>query len=431
MVLFISAFCARAADIPNPFPPQDVSVTMLANGLRLVVKEDHTLPIVAVVATIHGGSGADANSRGIAHVLEHLIFQGTKRYPAPLAPQAALEQVGGISNAVTSRDALRIQAAIPAGKADLLVNVLYDLLMQPLLSDARFEKERATILAEIQQDAEDPITGALSVAYMTSYKAHPYRYAPSGSINDTLWLTAAQVRAFHKRWFVTKNISLVFVGDITPAKAKALLATNFGLVTPAAPPALPPAETATVSMGRQHVQASHGDTYQAMAFAAPPGSDFTAMVATDILLTLLVDGPDAVLPAWYARQHVTPRDFGGEFVSTRAPGRLIIWAQTEPEKAVALREATLAYLKRLDAGDLDEDTFEFARRRLAMSFVLDNESYLQQASTLAFYESLGGAKLACRYIPDINAITADQVCAATPTTLRGWATVGAAPEEGR
>lgn len=431
MLCCIGAFCARAAEMPNPFPPADVSVTTLANGVRLVVKEDHSLPIVAVVVAVHGGSGAEAGNRGAAHVLEHLLFQGTKRYPEALAPQAALEQVGGISNAITSRDALRIQAAIPAAKADLLVNVLYDLVMQPLLSDARFEKERATILAEIQDEADDPVTSALGAGYLCSYTAHPYRYAPSGSVNDLLWLTLPQVRAYQKRWFVAKNISLVFVGDITLAKAKALVSANFGKAPASAPPALPPAETAPHPVGRLHVKGPQAATWQAMAFAAPPSSNFTAMVATDVLLTLLVDGPDSILPEWYARQGVSPTDFGGEFVSTRAPGRLLIWAQTRPDKAVPLREATLGLLKRIEAGELDTEALELARRRLALAFVLDNESYLQQASTLAFYESLGGAKLACRYIPTINAITTEQVSAAAPTTLQGWATTGTAPEGGR
>lgn len=431
IIFMVGAFCARAGEIPNPFPAQAISVTTLENGMRLVVKEDHSLPIVAMVVAVHGGSATDTASRGIAHYLEHLVFQGTKHYPEPLAPQQALEQAGGVSNAVTNRDALDFQAAIASDKSALLVNVLYDVVMLPLLTDDRFEKERPIILAEIQREDDDPVTTALSNAYRISYKAHPYRNSPKGNINDLLWMTGAQVRAFHQRWFVAKNISLVLVGDITPANAKALVEKTFGQAKPAAPPALPPAETTSHPLSRQHIKTALPDTYQALAFATPPSSDFQRMVATDVLLTLLVDGPDAVLPDWYAGKRVNLTNFGGEFVSTRAPGRLLIWGQSPPDQAVALREATTAYLAHLAGGDLDANAFALARQRLSMSFVLDNETYLQQASTLAFYESLGGARLASRYLPTIQALTAAQVCAAAPTTPLGWVTVGQAPEGGQ
>jgi zinc protease len=433
LILFlVSACCARAGDIPNPFPASAIHVTTLANGLRVVVKEDHTLPIVALVVAVRSGSAAEMNTHGKAHLLEHLVFQGTKRYPAPLAPQQALEQAGGVTNAVTSRDAIRFQAAIASDKADLLVNVLYDVVMAPLLSDSSFERERPIVLAEIQREDDNPVVTAIGNAYRVSYKTHPYRHNPSGGIPDILRLTAAEVRAFHQRWFVSKNISLVFVGDITPARAQALVARGFGLVKPVAPPALPPFETALLAKpGQLHTPTQMPQTYQAMAFATPPSSDFPRMVATDVLLTLLVDGPDAVLPGWYQAQRVSSSDFGGEFVSTRAPGRLILWAETEPGGAAPLREATLSLLARMAAGEIDDEALELAQRRLATSFVLENETYSQQAATLAFYESLGGAPLASRYIPIIATLKHEQVRAAVPTTLLGWVTVGQSPEGGQ
>ncbi len=76
-----------AQDIPNPLPADEVSFQSLGNGLRLVVREDHSLPLVAMVVVVHAGSARRADTYGIAHYLEHLVFQGTAHYPGPLAPQ--------------------------------------------------------------------------------------------------------------------------------------------------------------------------------------------------------------------------------------------------------------------------------------------------------------------------------------------------------
>ncbi|OPZ81925.1 MAG: Protease 3 precursor [bacterium ADurb.Bin429] len=431
IILMISAFRACAAELPNPFPPRDISVSTLENGLRLVVKADHTLPVVALAVTVRSGSAAETQAQGQAHLLEHLVFQGTKRYPAPLQAQQALEQAGGISDAVTSRDAIRFQAAIASDQAELLVRVLYDVVMAPLLTDERFEQERPVVLAEIQREDDNPIVAAIAGAYRISYRAHPYRFSPSGSIQDLLRMTAGDVRAFHQRWFGSKNISLVFVGDITPARAKEIVAGNFGLVKPVPLSERPPAETTLFETPmRHHAPTTLPGTCQAMAFPAPASADFTRMVATDVLLTLLVDGPDALLSTWYAGRGLSPTRFGGEFVSTRAPGRLILWADTPVEQAAPMRDATLTLLRRIYVGDVDDEALELARKRLVMSFVLENETYSQQAATLAFYESLGGAHLASRYVPALEALTFAQVCDAAPTDLLGWVTVGKRPEGG-
>ena len=86
----------RAQEIPDPFPAAEIFQQTLPNGLRLVLREDHSLPLVAMVVTVHAGSASEQQAHGIAHYLEHLTFQGTRHYPGALAPESALEQVGAI-----------------------------------------------------------------------------------------------------------------------------------------------------------------------------------------------------------------------------------------------------------------------------------------------------------------------------------------------
>lgn len=423
--------CPRlcAQDIPNPLPVDKISLQSLANGLRLVVREDHSLPLVAMVVVVHAGSAAESNTNGIAHYLEHLVFQGTAHYPGPLAPQHAIEQVGGVSNAVASRDMIRFQASVPSAQVEVLVKVLADVVQAPTLDEHCFARERPTILAEIQQKDDNPLNALFNHAYEFTYRTHPYRYTPTGTIEDVLGLSADQMQAFHQRWYVPNNMSVVMVGDITQARALQLVQSAFGAAKSAKLPVPPPVETEALSTPvRQHFSRDLAGTYQVMVFAAPPSSEYASLVATDVLTTLLAEGNDALLPAQWANDGLTVGQFGIEFVSTRAPGRILLWAQTDPRQAVKLRDATLNLLRALAAAPLPAETLALARQRVAGQFLLENETYTQQAATLAFYEGLGDVHLACRYIPTVQSVTAEQVQAAMPTKLLAWITIGQHPE---
>ncbi len=130
----------------------------------------------------------------------------------------------------------------------------------------------------------------------------------------------------------------------------------------------------------------------------------------------------------WANDGLTVGQFGIEFVSTRAPGRMLLWAQTDPRQAVKLRDSTLNLLRALAATPLPAETLALARQRVAGQFLLENETYTQQAASLAFYEGLGDAQLACRYIPTVQSVTAEQIQAAMPTKLLAWITLGQHPE---
>jgi zinc protease len=422
-----------AQPIPNPFPQEELSFQTLPNGLRLVVNEDHSLPIVSMVVVVRGGSAAEVDSHGQAHYLEHLVLQGTRHYPEPLAPQYALEEVGGMCNATTNRDLTRFEASVGSGSLELLTNVLADITLFPLLTDEAFASERPVILAEIQREEDTPLAYGMNRAFSLTFKRHPYRVNPEGMIGDILRITPDDVRSSYARWYVPNNMSVVLVGDVTPARALQLVQQAFGGAKSATLPARPlPEIAASDTMAVAHYPRDlGGGTLQIMTFAAPSSNDFSTMVATDLVTTLLTDSGSALLPAYWANHGIEVLQYGMEFVSQRDPGRVFIWAKTKPGDAVKLRDLTLAKLRSLATDAVPETTLAAGKQRLAAQFLLENESYSQQATTLAIYEALGGAKLASQYLPTIQALTGKQVQRAVPTRPLAWVTLGDKPEGGQ
>jgi len=429
LILLLGLSTASAAGLPNPFPAGCLATHTLANGLRVVVREDHSLPIVSMVVVVRGGSGA-GDTPGAAHYLEHLALQGTKHYPGELAPQYALEMVGGVSEAVTSRDMTRFQATVDASQARLLVNVLADVATAATLADERFARERATVLTEIQDGTDDPRALLLNLGYQASYPTHPYRSRPTGSIEDVLRLMPDDVRACYRRRYVPNNMSVVLVGDITPAQAFALVDEAFGAVKSAVLPAWPADDPATNHAPVEgHIQADLDHTYQVMVFPAPAIGNFHGMLTTDLILSLLADSGDGLLIGQWTKDNIPVIDYGAEFVSSRGPGRLLIWALTEPGQAWRLRRSTMNLLTALAAQPVPAETLALAKERLASELLMGNETYSQQASTLAFYEGLTGADALTRYLPTVDTLTAAQVRAAMPIRMLAWVTLGHRPEE--
>jgi len=103
-----------------------------------------------------------------------------------------------------------------------------------------------------------------------------------------------------------------------------------------------------------------------------------------------------------------------------------------PHQAAALRQSTLRLLETLAAGPIAADVLAQAKQRLATQVLIENETYSQQAATLAFYEGLGaGAEATARYVPTLETLTAKHLQAAIPTRLLAWITLGGQPEEER
>jgi predicted Zn-dependent peptidase len=148
----------------------------------------------------------------------------------------------------------------------------------------------------------------------------------------------------------------------------------------------------------------------------------------DLLLTLLADGQDALLPDQWRANGVVVKQFGIEYVGSRAPGRFMIWMDTAPEAAQAARDATIAYMKQLAADPVAPEVWRNAQQRLAARFLRENETYTQQASTLAFYEGLGDARLAGEYLPAVERMTPEQFRTFVPTHCLAWITLGKEPK---
>ena len=224
----------------------------LANGLDVIVHEDHHVPIVAVNIWYHVGSKNERPGRtGFAHLFEHLMFEGSEHHNKGYFPP--LQQAGALLNGSTNTDRTNYWEVVPTSAIDRALWMESDRMgyLLPALTPERFETQRDVVLNERRQNYENRPYG---LAFMALSEAlypptHPYSWMTIGSADDIRAMQLEDVQAFFRTYYHPANASLVLAGDIDTERAFDLADRYFGDLTPGTRPS---PVVADASLAREH-----------------------------------------------------------------------------------------------------------------------------------------------------------------------------------
>jgi zinc protease len=213
----------------------------LANGLDVIVHEDHDCPIVAVNVWYHVGSKNEQPGRtGFAHLFEHLMFEGSEHHDAGYF--RPLQEVGGTLNGSTNADRTNYWEVVPSNAVELALWMESDRMgyLLPALTEAKFENQRNVVLNERRQNYENRPYGlsGMSIVAALYPPDHPYHWMTIGAAADLKAARLDDVREFFQTYYRPRNASLALAGDITTERALALAAEYFGELD--AGPIVPP-----------------------------------------------------------------------------------------------------------------------------------------------------------------------------------------------
>jgi predicted Zn-dependent peptidase len=227
MALLIGLLAALAGGVPAPpnaaprpggarveLPKFDVQQHRLANGLLFLTLEDHSAPIVTFQAFFAVGSADErSGATGTAHFLEHLMFDGARKY-GPKEFDRRLEQAGGTSNAVTTLDMTAFHEEFPPEALDLVLDLESDRMQSLALADVAFDNELETVREERRLRSDEDIEGSADeLLYATAFVAHPYRWPTVGWMDDLERLQKEEIRQFWHDYYRPENCTIVVVGD--------------------------------------------------------------------------------------------------------------------------------------------------------------------------------------------------------------------------
>jgi zinc protease len=212
-------------------PKLQYQISKLANGLTLVLSENHSTPIVHLNLTYHVGSKNEKPGRtGFAHLFEHLMFKGSKNV-LPEAHTSFIASVGGQSNAFTTDDETVFWETVPSQYLPLILWLEADRMATLRIDKDTFTNEREVVKEERRMRVDNQPYGRLNeIIYDQAFTVHPYRHATIGSMVDLEAASVEDVRDFYGTYYVPSNATMVLSGDFDSVQALQLVSQYVGRV---------------------------------------------------------------------------------------------------------------------------------------------------------------------------------------------------------
>ncbi|MEV0094486.1 pitrilysin family protein [Streptomyces sp. NPDC050738] len=399
----------------------------LANGLRVVLSEDHLTPVAAVCLWYDVGSRHEVKGRtGLAHLFEHLMFQGSGQVKG--SGHADLVQgAGGSFNGTTSFERTNYFETMPAHQLELALWLEADRMGSLLaaLDEESMENQRDVVKNERRQRYDNvPYGTAFEKLAALSYpEGHPYHHTPIGSMADLDAATLEDARTFFRTYYAPNNAVLSVVGDIDPAQTLAWVEKYFGSI-PSHDGKQPPRDGSLPEIiGEQLREELHEDVPSRALMAAYrlPKDGTRECDAADIALTILGGGESSLLHNRLVRRDQTAAGAGfGMMRLAGAPSLGWLDVQTSsgievPEVEATVDEELAAFAER---GPTAEE-MERAQAQLEREWLDRLGTVAQRADQLCRYAVLfGDPQLALTAVHRVLDITAEEVQAVAKALLR-------------
>src|SRR5437016_10237513 len=207
------AFKKPAASIPA-CPPGTRLITF-ETGLTVIVREDHSAPVVSAQAWCASGSIHEGRwlGAGLSHMLEHMLFKGTTTRPGSRIDQE-VQEAGGYMNAYTSFDRTVYHIDVPNTGARVAIDILCDIMQNAALPAEEMAKEKEVITREMDMNVDDPGRRAGRRLFETTYTKSPYRFTVIGYPDIFNELKPEDILAYYREKYAPNNVFYVVAGDV-------------------------------------------------------------------------------------------------------------------------------------------------------------------------------------------------------------------------
>ena len=327
------------------FPSSSAQKWFLPNGLTIIVQEDHSAPVASVQAWCATGSIDEDEhlGAGLSHILEHMLFKGTKTRSTNVIAQK-IQDVGGYINAYTSFDRTVFWIDVPKDGIATALDVLADAMMNSTLPPEEYQKEQEVIRREFAMGLDDPDRVVGLRLFATAYQRHPYRFPVIGEIEIYNQLTQEQVMQYYKTRYVPNNLTFVVAGDVDAEKVRQQL-TEFFKAYPekSLKPLFIPEEPPQLGRREVHEEFATELTHLSLAWHIPEVTN-PDVPALDLLSSILGDGRSSRLYRRVREEAGLAYRISAFSYTPGDPGLFGIDATLDPKKREAAEQLVLRIL---------------------------------------------------------------------------------------
>ncbi len=398
---------------------QSVHEYRLANGMKVLVKEDHRAPVVVSQVWYKVGSSYEHDGiTGVSHTLEHMMFKGTPKTPKGQFSRIIAEN-GGDQNAFTGRDYTAYYQRLEKSRLPVSFKLEADRMRNLLLDQEEFEKEREVVLEERRMRTDDqPRSKVYELFLANVYTSSSYRFPVIGWPDDIRELSIEDHRGWYNKWYYPNNATLVVVGDVDPDAVFKLARQSFGSIKAQPIPVVKTrSEVEQFGTKRMEVTLPAKLPYLLMGYKVPvlssleEGQEWEAY-ALEVLAGILDGGDSARLSSRLVRgQQSVVAAGAGYDLTARLPSLFLLDAT--PSRGHTLTEIEQALRKEvslLQESLATSAELERVKAQVIASKVFERDSGFYQAMQLGTLETVGlGWRVGEQYVDQIKAVTAQQI----------------------
>ena len=390
----------------------------LDNGMRIIVQEDHRSPVVVSQVWYRAGSIDEVNGKtGVAHVLEHMMFKGTKTIP-PGQFSRIVAAAGGRENAFTGADYTAYYQQLEKSQLPLSIRLEADRMTNLQLTQEEFAKEINVVMEERRWRTDDNPQAVVNEQFQAlAYTAHPYGRPIVGWMNDLQNMTVDDAREWYQTWYVPNNAILVVVGDVEAEEVLKLARKHFGPIKPRALPSRKPqAEPEQKGLRRAIIKEKAELPYLLMGYHVPVlenvDNDWEPY-ALEILAGVLDGNASARLNQNLVRNQKIAINVGAGYdLIQRGKAGLfeIDGSPSEGRTAAELEEAILQEIEKIKESGVTDDELKRVKAQVIAGDIYQRDSMFYQAMQIGRLETTGYSwRFLDKYPDKLAAVTPEQV----------------------
>ena len=378
---------------------------VLANGLEVIVVENHGVPLATVEIDVKNGSFTQTPEyEGLAHMYEHMFFRADAKYPEPNQFWDRASDLGSVFNATTAEERVNYFMTVPAEKLADGVQLLASAIRAPLFRPDELERERQVVIGEYDRNESSPF---FALDRQMTAKLYPGNFSRKDVIGDRQIVsttTPEKMRAIQNKYYVPNNSALIVAGDVNPATVFALAERELGQWSRGADPfvadpipTIPPLQKSEGVL----VEAPVGAVTVQIQWQGPSvGQDPKSTYAADVFSDVMND------PGSKFQQRLVDSGLwqavGVNYYTLNHTGPITISGQTSPEQVRDALAALYGEIAKFDTpGYFTSDELEAVKAHRAVTSAFDRERASGFAHTLGFWWSVASLEYYMGYVDNM------------------------------
>ena len=384
----------------------------LKNGLKVILHQDNSTPIVAVSVMYHVGSkNEDPERTGFAHFFEHLMFEGSKHIGRGEYSNY-VQSAGGTLNANTSSDRTYYFEILPSNQFELGLWLESERMLHAVVDKKGVETQREVVKEERRERYNQPYGGVLLEGiFKSAYKEHPYKWPVIGYMEHINGASIQDFKQFYEDFYTPNNAILSIAGDIDPKEAKKLIEEYFGAIPKGKPAFRPDIVEPALTQERRDTIYDNVQLPAVLQIYRVPAQGTDDFYAIKMLSTLLSQGESSRLNKSLVDEQQTAFQVANVPIDLEDPGLSINFGIANVGvNSGDLEKAMDIEVEKVQKELITDEEFQKLRNQIESNFIASNTTVAGIAGSLATYEMFfGDANLINTEIDRYMAVTKEDI----------------------